>query len=413
MLHLLLGAAFALTCDGSAPTPTVEICNAANDARDHINAVAGPGTITDGNVVARLSTERLYRVLDDVRLAAEANNCADGATIEGTVGGVYRANATTDGVWGGISMGVEGTTTGTIDRGAQSFVGTYSDLVPNEIDAIGDTLATYNKRGQLAGNRGDGADGDGFLMGQWIRVAGRNGVYVTAYGTCDEDIATSFDDWYDGALVVDEDLVDPTTFGSCGNGWTRVAHEFAEVPGGTFGPTNRSGELQYLGLSAGDAADIATSAAEGNVGPDLTFGTDYTEVLITWGDSFLCGTPGSSLFEDTVDKEIPLANVITNDSDLETAILADSGAEFCRASSFANNVRPGDTSWAIKPKDDTNLACGCNSGGWAGEGAFYGGFANGTHNSCNGWGGGFTGWRANSQQKGAYYPEYDVSILVR
>ncbi len=75
-------------------------------------------------------------------------------------------------------------------------------------------------------------------------------------------------------------------------------------------------------------------------------------------------------------------------------------------------MRPGDTSWAVKAISDSNFSCGCNSGGWAGQGAFYGGTQNGQQTVCTGWGGGWAGVRDNGQQKGGINI-YTTSILVR
>ena len=70
-------------------------------------------------------------------------------------------------------------------------------------------------------------------------------------------------------------------------------------------------------------------------------------------------------------------------------------ATFCHACK-KNGYKWGDTCWGLTT--DTQRACGCNSGGWAGVGIYYGGYKN--PNICGGQGGGFVGYKTNGQQKG-------------
>jgi len=72
-----------------------------------------------------------------------------------------------------------------------------------------------------------------------------------------------------------------------------------------------------------------------------------------------------------------------------------SGAKFCKACG-EGGAKYGDTCWGVVA--DGHRACGCNSGGWAGTGFYYGGYQK--CNRCACWGGGFSGIRTPGQQKG-------------
>lgn len=48
-------------------------------------------------------------------------------------------------------------------------------------------------------------------------------------------------------------------------------------------------------------------------------------------------------------------------------------AKFCRACVDGSSAKPGDTCWAVTLSGDGNRGCGCNSGGWAGDGIYMGG----------------------------------------
>jgi len=94
---------------------------------------------------------------------------------------------------------------------------------------------------------------------------------------------------------------------------------------------------------------------------------------------------------------MPLSSFTTTDSTLSGWVSAAGGAVFCRGSENPG-VRPGDSSWAIKPQDDHEVDCGCNSMGWYGRGAFYGGHSNA--NQCASSGGGWAGVADNGTPKG-------------
>ena len=85
------------------------------------------------------------------------------------------------------------------------------------------------------------------------------------------------------------------------------------------------------------------------------------------------------------------------------------GAHFCRAA-VSGSIRPGDTSWAIKPADDTHEGCGCNSGNWTGQGAFYSGLSSCT--VCNCWPGSFVGVKDDGERKGDL-TSYTTQLWIR
>jgi len=82
---------------------------------------------------------------------------------------------------------------------------------------------------------------------------------------------------------------------------------------------------------------------------------------------------------------------------------------FCRGSE-SPDIRPGDSSWAIKPKDDHATDCGCNSGGWTGRGAYYGGHSDA--NQCTPSGGGWAGVAADGEAKGNI-DKWELQIWIR
>ena len=82
-------------------------------------------------------------------------------------------------------------------------------------------------------------------------------------------------------------------------------------------------------------------------------------------------------------------------------------AVFCNAC-VSGGIRYGDTCWAVTDATDNNRGCGCNSGGWAGTGIYYGGYK--TSDMCGGQGGGFAGPKSNGQSKGNL-PSIGLRIL--
>jgi hypothetical protein len=175
------------------------------------------------------------------------------------------------------------------------------------------------------------------------------------------------------------------------DGWTLVGQERA----GT------AGTLKYLGVSVGDAVALAHDEDYNGLIGEQFRGT-YDEVWVTWSNS---GDPGDGIyfriteemFVNNVSTAMPVSDFYTTNTLLKDWVNAAGGAVLCRASQ-SPDVRPGDSSWAIKPKDDTNQACGCNNPGWTGRGAFYGGHSNPT--LCNPSGGGWSSVTDNGGAKG-------------
>jgi hypothetical protein len=185
-----------------------------------------------------------------------------------------------------------------------------------------------------------------------------------------------------------------------GGGWTLVGRELVGQ-GGTF---------KFLNLNSGDPE--AAALGEGSALMGVRFSGLYQEVRLNWsGQStgFIRFTIDQDMFADTVNTAIPISDLTTSDAALTSWVTGDGGAIFCRASSYSQ-VRPGDTSWAIKPQADTHTTCGCNSYGWLGRGAFYGGHADNT--TCNPGGGSWAAIRDNGEQKGGIL-SYGLDIWVR
>lgn len=172
-----------------------------------------------------------------------------------------------------------------------------------------------------------------------------------------------------------------------GGGYTRVGHE----------DVGASGTFKYLGLESGTPVDVANASGNGFVGP--RFAGRYQTLLITWSggsSGYVRLRAERELFENDVQTSIGIGELDTSSSALRDWVNAVGGAHFCRASS-SPDVRPGDTSWAIKPQNDYNVECGCSGSSWSGQGAFYGGHLNAT--SCGGYGGGWSAVRGAGEAK--------------
>jgi hypothetical protein len=113
---------------------------------------------------------------------------------------------------------------------------------------------------------------------------------------------------------------------------------------------------------------------------------------------------------NTVDVSIPMSQFSTSDPTLAGWVSAAGGAIFCRAAR-ATDVRPGDTSWAIKPQDSTGNGCGCNDPIWKDRGAFYGGLLMPT--VCASYGGSWAGVVPVDGKKGGQSNSTDLAIWVR
>jgi hypothetical protein len=214
----------------------------------------------------------------------------------------------------------------------------------------------------------------------------------------------------DGVYSVDPDgpgigeaplevLCDMQTFDG---GWTLVGQE----------REGDEGTLKFLGVNVGDAGRGAHFGDDMLIG--MRFRFLYAEMRV---DSYNQGNfvdgiwfrIDEEVFGNNVRKTMPISNLLTTNDNLRTWVDAAGGAIFCRGS-MSPDVRPGDSSWAIKPQDDTHGGCGCNDGGWLGRGAFYGGHPDAT--SCNPSGGGWAGVTDNGQAKGDV-KKFGVKIWIR
>ena len=171
--------------------------------------------------------------------------------------------------------------------------------------------------------------------------------------------------------------------------WTMVGQERVGV----------AGTFKFLGVSVGEPGD---TAREGNGLFGEQFRGLYSEVWLTWSNASSVGDGiyfrvNEEMFSNNVRSAMPVSDFYTTNTTLQDWVNATGGAVLCRGSQ-SPDVRPGDSSWAIKPKDDTNALCGCSSHGWTGRGAFYGGHSDPT--LCNPSGGGWAGVTDNGGAKG-------------
>jgi hypothetical protein len=191
---------------------------------------------------------------------------------------------------------------------------------------------------------------------------------------------------------------------TAGGGWTRVAFE----PAGAGGVQVQAG-LVYLGVEVATPEAVANGTAAGLVGP--RFAGTYHDLAITWGSDYARMVPVSTeIFTNEVDTAIPLAQFETSDATLASWVSSAGGAIFCRAAR-STDIRPGDTSWAVKPRDSTGTGCGCDDPVWQDRGAFYGGVVNAT--LCTGWGGGWAGVKDVNDFKGAQTSAVDLALWIR
>jgi hypothetical protein len=185
-------------------------------------------------------------------------------------------------------------------------------------------------------------------------------------------------------------------------GWTMVGQERQGV----------AGTFKYLGVSVGDATAAARSGDSALAGE--RFRGLYEEVWLTWSSETDAGggiyfRVHGEMFSNSVRSAIPVSELFTTDALLQDWVNAAGGAVLCRASQ-SPDVRPGDSSWAIKPRNDTASECGCNSPGWVGRGAFYGGHSDPT--LCNPSGGGWAAVTDNGVPKGGV-EDWWLQIWVR
>lgn len=158
---------------------------------------------------------------------------------------------------------------------------------------------------------------------------------------------------------------------------------------------------QYARFEGAPYSDVTT-------GPQLNDGLGaynsyYTEgnlVRFSWGSDYIEFKPKSNIFQyrpnnynngqKTDNIIVEVDNFKTSNSALMSWVDEAGGAIFCLSNTYA-----WDTAWAILPQDNNEWAIGCNSGGWAGRGAYYG---------DDNYGAGWVGVKDNGEAKaGAAY----------
>lgn len=186
-------------------------------------------------------------------------------------------------------------------------------------------------------------------------------------------------------------------------GWTLVARERPFTPG------NQNGPLRFLAADSNNADAIAAGTASGLVG--ARFAGRYHAVRLRSGATTIqfAAPAGYELFGGATASGVDLSDFTTTDTTLAGWVRDDGGARLCVAAT--TGTRPGDTSWAIKPRKDDHTGCGCNDAGWNGRGAFYGGSTDQT--ACLSWGGGWAGVKDVGIQKGGLAPTVETTIWIR
>jgi hypothetical protein len=186
-------------------------------------------------------------------------------------------------------------------------------------------------------------------------------------------------------------------------GWTRVGFE----PSGSGGNAI-AGRLSYLGVEVPTPTAVANASGAALIGP--RFNGLYKELWINWGTTFARMTVARDIFVNSVDTAMTVTNFVTSDAKIFAWVNSSGGAIFCRAAKSVDQ-RPGDTSWAIKPLNDVDTACGCSGMGWTNRGGFYGGVVPAT--TCSNWGGGWVGAKDNGEKKGGLSSNVDLTLWVR
>jgi EGF-like domain len=187
-----------------------------------------------------------------------------------------------------------------------------------------------------------------------------------------------------------------------GGGWTRVGEE-RQGDTGTF---------KFLGISVGNPSRSAHNGDSALMGEQ--FQTLYDEIMLVWtstegGGGDMHFRVNEEVFVNNVRKAMPVSGFATSDSRLSGWVNTAGGAIFCRGSE-SPGVRPGDSSWAVKPKDDKEMGCGCNSAGWYGRGAFYGGHPDA--NQCTPSSGGWYGAGGDGEDR-ANVDKFELQIWIR
>lgn len=182
------GSTMVLSYTDGAPPDNVDAAVA--DMADMANAAFGSTIITEASdtVAARPSSLESYfrRLLSELK----AQGCVVEADVQGYVAGSYASASGTltgdydDGVLTGGAVTLDPKSfTATLDGTGEVFGGVFSD---------------FNASRQVVAD----LDGDGFVAGRIVRVAGTNGVFLALTGTCDAggDAPTALSDWYNGDL---------------------------------------------------------------------------------------------------------------------------------------------------------------------------------------------------------------------
>jgi len=187
-----------------------------------------------------------------------------------------------------------------------------------------------------------------------------------------------------------------------GGGWTLVGFEPAGTP-----RDKATGAIASLFTETSGPEQVAQGTGAGFIGPRFSMSRgNYTHLRLNWCDPrnaknlYQSFRTAEEIFADgqrAANGTIMLSEFQSNDPLLNQQIPTPGAARFCRART--STLKPGDTSWGIKGATESNFGCGCNSGGWAGVGSYYGGTGEAC-TSCNCFGGGWAGTAGNGVPKG-------------
>lgn len=187
---LLISLALALDCTDTSAWPDPVLCAAVNQAVTDGNDVYGATVLADTAPWARRPST-VYQRLATLRDLGAAEGCTLDPTVQGVAVAAWNAGSWS-GLWANVD-GSDGAHAGT--SAARRVLGGFSG---DEAGDVGDRYGVYNDGGRVAANREDG-----FVVGHWVRVQGKRGVFVGLQGICDGAASApeAFDDWYgDGVL---------------------------------------------------------------------------------------------------------------------------------------------------------------------------------------------------------------------
>ncbi|MCB9668720.1 MAG: hypothetical protein H6734_04510 [Alphaproteobacteria bacterium] len=165
---------FALSTAHACVSDTMEACIVVGEVTEITTALNGGVPVISESGPVRLQPDTIAAQLDELTLVYEATGCS-GGPFDRWIGGMY-----TGGSWNGGWAFVETSwdASGTVGSGA--FSGDLYDESLNVDASIGTVWSGYDGSGRLAGDQ----DGAGFVIGRWIRVAGRRGVFIGISGAC-------------------------------------------------------------------------------------------------------------------------------------------------------------------------------------------------------------------------------------